>query len=151
MNVWKMALALVVVAAAVWLIKLGGAKTTASVDADKALLAAAPVYPGAVLVREYLRTEGGTVWRGREYATELAPAEAAATLNQYFDEKLAAGGYRTLESKPEVLSYRRADDRVTLTHIGPELPAPSGKRVVTDKPAPAGARFFYAVEVSSGG
>ena len=149
--VLKFAAAAAAIAVAFALIRLGSMKTTSRIEADKALLAAAPVQPGSTVVREYLRTEGNVVWRGRQYATDLALPEAATTVTQFYNDKLTAAGWQVIDHQAALSTYSRGSDRLALGSIGADLPEASrDKRVIQDVRPPSSARYYYGVEVSSG-
>lgn len=146
----KFALAAAGIALAFALVSLGSSKSGDLAEADKTLLASMPVLPGAKIVREYIFTQDGDVFRGREYATEQTLPEASEAVTALYNERLARSGWKVIEQHAATSVYGRGDERAELVRYGEPSPADlKGKRIVTDVAPPANAQFFYAVVVSS--
>ena len=145
----KCALAAAGVALAIMLVSLSSGGAKSNLQTDLALLGSMPAYPGATQTREYVRTEGRAVWRGKEYATELALPEAPTAVQEFYNERLGTAGWRAGEPQAATSNYSRGGERAVLFRHGAEPSGQIGKRIISSTPAPSNARFYFAVEVST--
>ena len=116
------------------------------------LLRSLPEYPGATQLFEYEHgDESGGRTIGRQYATKEPIGESVDNVTEFYRQWLEQRGWELVRPARAAYSIWQKDGAwVTLSRIGPEALEPLPQATVKHSAdAPADARFFYLIEVTS--
>jgi hypothetical protein len=124
----------------------GQAILSATNDMDESnwrLLDALGSYPGTTLIREYVQDHIAS----RQYSTDLPLEKGPAAVTMFYQRKLLAQGWQTLDRHAAISCYVKGNQAVYILRAGPEdpglLPGALLRKSVTP---PASAKFFFTIE-----
>jgi hypothetical protein len=120
------------------------AAAQAVVNRNQALLDSLGVFPGALLVREYVKDSGAV---GRDYGTLSSPSQAATDTTLFYRDKLAAQGWETVQEHAAISVYRKGEQTLTIMRYGPSAPAPeAGQKTITTGIYTLQPSFYFGIE-----